>query len=46
MSEKNAKVEKRLAEANKVLEQCRQRQIDPVKALQRAVRSHDKRDRK
>ena len=44
MSDKN--VERKLAEANKVLEACKQRQINPVKVLQRAVRNHDKKQGK
>ena len=36
-----ANVERNLDEANKVLEACKQRQINPVKVLQRAVKQHD-----
>ena len=43
MSDKN--VERKLAEANKVLEACKQRRIDPVKTLQRAVKNHDRKSK-
>ncbi len=35
-------VEVRIREANEVLEECRQRAIDPVEALRRAIQVHDK----
>ena len=38
-------VEARIQEANEVLEQCRQRAIDPVEALRKAVQNHDRRER-
>ena len=46
MSDKNANVERKLAEASRVLEQCKQRRIDPVKTLERAVKQHDSKNNK
>ena len=41
---KNTEIEKRVADANRVLLQCRQRQLDPVEALKRAIKNHDRRE--
>jgi len=46
MSDKNANVERQLRQADKVLEQCKQRQIDPVETLRKAVRNYDRKQSK
>ena len=40
--DKNAEIERRIVEADQVLEQCRQRAIDPVEALRQAIKDHDR----
>ncbi len=41
MPDKNAEIERRIVEADQVLEQCRERLIDPVEALRQAIRDYD-----
>ena len=36
-------VDRRLQEADRALEECRRREIDPVKALAKACQDHDDR---
>ena len=42
MPDKNDEIERRIVEADQVLEQCRQRLIDPVEALRQAITDHDR----
>lgn len=35
-------VERRIREADRVLAECRRRQIDPVQALREAIKRHDR----